>query len=247
MNNEQQKKTSESGDTAMQQQNGLVDQAKHVAAVVADKVGEQVSHGIEEKRDAAVQKIGGVAEAVRWGSKMLKDVGPLGQVSEKAADGIEDVASFFDNKQVGDLVRDVERFARREPAIFLGAAFAIGLIGGRFLKSSGHRSSANFGDGRMRAGYGRRDERYDDIDGSYDDYDIETYAAPPSTQRTGSTQATMRTTQPTPVRTQPATGSIKPTPIVNASSPATSSSTKATTHTTTTSGSKPRNNGSAGS
>ena len=34
------------------------------------------------------------------------------------------------------MVTQVEQYARRQPAIFLGGAFALGLLGARFLKSS---------------------------------------------------------------------------------------------------------------
>jgi hypothetical protein len=34
------------------------------------------------------------------------------------------------------LIDDVEDFARREPAVFIGGAIAIGLVAARFLKSS---------------------------------------------------------------------------------------------------------------
>jgi hypothetical protein len=34
------------------------------------------------------------------------------------------------------MIQEVERFARRQPALFLGGAFTLGLIAARFLKSS---------------------------------------------------------------------------------------------------------------
>lgn len=157
---EQMKSTSMDADRP---EEGLVDQAKHVLSTVSDKAMEQVSEGLDTQRDKAVKKIGGLAEAIRWGSGLLKDVGPLGKVSSRAADGIEDVANFFENKQVGDVVRDVERFARREPAMFLGAAFALGLIGGRFLKSSTPRAAGVGGEPRHEAygyGYAHEEEEY---------------------------------------------------------------------------------------
>lgn len=159
MNSEDQKKSSSGTETT--EQEGIVDQAKHVMSVVADKVGDEVNHQIDARRDTAVKKIGGVAQAIRWSSGLLKDVGPLGDVTTKAADGVEGVASFFENKQIGDVVREVERFARREPAIFLGAALAVGLIGGRFLKSSTHGSDV------------AEDDGYDD----HDDVPMGTYRA----------------------------------------------------------------------
>jgi hypothetical protein len=39
-------------------------------------------------------------------------------------------------KDVRELMSDVERFAQRQPTLFLGGAFALGLLGARFLKSS---------------------------------------------------------------------------------------------------------------
>ena len=38
------------------------------------------------------------------------------------------------------MIGDVGDFARREPALFLGGAFVLGLMGGRFMKASKVRS-----------------------------------------------------------------------------------------------------------
>lgn len=148
---------------ATQQDDKIVDQAKqavtHVASNVASQAREQVSSQFDSRKDKAVETIGNVASAIRDTSDKLKGVGPLGDVAGRAADGIESVAEFFEGKQIGDVVRDVERFARREPALFLGAAFALGLIGGSFLKSSAPRRNSGGG----AASYAH--------DGSYDSYD----------------------------------------------------------------------------
>jgi hypothetical protein len=36
-------------------------------------------------------------------------------------------------------MNDAQRLARRQPALFVGGAFAVGLLGARFLKSSAQR------------------------------------------------------------------------------------------------------------
>jgi hypothetical protein len=36
----------------------------------------------------------------------------------------------------GDVVSDLEKMARRQPLVFVGGALVVGLLGGRFLKSS---------------------------------------------------------------------------------------------------------------
>lgn len=153
-------------------QEAVLDQAKHavsnVAAQARDQVTDQLSTQFDSRKDKAVETIGNVADAIRGTSDKLKGVGPLGDVAERAADGIQSVATFFEGKQIGDIVRDVNRFARREPAIFLGAAFAIGLIGGRFLKSSAPRETAS---SQAYAGQGGGTyDRYEaSFDSSYDD------------------------------------------------------------------------------
>lgn len=123
----------------------IVGQAKqavtHIASNVASQARDQVSTQFEAQKDKAVDTMTTVATAMRETSDKLKGVGPLGEAAGRAADGIEKVADFFEGKQIGDVVRDVESFAKREPALFIGAAFALGVLGGRFLKSSAHRTS----------------------------------------------------------------------------------------------------------
>ena len=53
-----------------------------------------------------------------------------------AAQKLEDVAGYFENRNVREMARDLEGFARRNPAVFLGAAFGLGFLAARFLKST---------------------------------------------------------------------------------------------------------------
>jgi hypothetical protein len=55
---------------------------------------------------------------------------------ERAAGGVEQAAGYLREHEVQELVADVEGFARRQPAWFVAGAFALGLLGARFLKSS---------------------------------------------------------------------------------------------------------------
>ena len=153
MNDSEQKKSSDiqgaSGAEPGGKREPIVEQAKHALTNVAGQAREQVNDRIDARKDRAVETMTGVAGAIRETSEKLDGMGPLGDVAGRAAEGIERLARFFEGRQVTDLVRDVERFARREPAIFLGAAFVAGLIGGRFLKSSTRRpESASVGGGR---------------------------------------------------------------------------------------------------
>jgi hypothetical protein len=49
---------------------------------------------------------------------------------------VERWADYVQNTDAREMANRVESFARREPGLFLGGAFALGLVGARFLKSS---------------------------------------------------------------------------------------------------------------
>jgi hypothetical protein len=115
---------------------GIVDQAKQAVENVAGQAKEQVSTQVASRKDKAVETIGGVADALRKTRSNMKEAGPLPAIADQAADTVERIAGYLQSRNLGDLIGEVERFARREPAIFLGSAFAMGLLGGRFLKSS---------------------------------------------------------------------------------------------------------------
>lgn len=245
----------------------IVDQARDALTNVAGQAREQVTHRIDVRKDRAVETISDVAGALRETGEKLDGVGPLGDVAGRAAEGIERLAHFFEGKQVNDIVRDVERFARREPALFLGAAFAAGLIGGRFLKSSARRNEgAGFGAGR-----GLRDEGWEMAtyggDGylaseDLEDYELRRYgAAGVGSSRNGSFRDTLpmepRSTQGASTfgnasssersyasssRVESEGPAIKPTPIVSA---AAANETKATQSENTTAP-MPATQGSAG-
>jgi hypothetical protein len=56
--------------------------------------------------------------------------------SETAAEKLRTAADYFNTHDVNTMYRDVEGIARRNPAVFLGGAFALGFIAARFLRSS---------------------------------------------------------------------------------------------------------------
>jgi hypothetical protein len=119
----------------------LLTDAKNAVGHMAEGAKDQVVTRVEAQKDKAAEKIGSVAGALRAAGEPLAEIGPLPDLAGRAADQIESIAEYVQSRTVGDIVREVERFARREPAIFLGAAFGMGLLAGRFLKSSPRRSA----------------------------------------------------------------------------------------------------------
>jgi hypothetical protein len=112
---------------------GLVDRVK---ASAASQLGAQ--------KDRATDGIGTVADAVRQSSRQLRDQqhDAIAQYIEQAADQLERFATTLKDRNIGDLARDAQDLARRRPALFIGSAFALGLLGARFMKSSNENGHA---------------------------------------------------------------------------------------------------------
>lgn len=134
--------TTASGDVARpagSSGDSLLKEAKQTVGHMAEGAKDQVVTRVESQKDNVADKIGSVAGALRAAGEPLAEMGPLPDLAGAAADKIESIAEYVQSRTIGDLVQEVTTFARREPAIFLGSAFGLGLLAGRFLKSSTRR------------------------------------------------------------------------------------------------------------
>ncbi len=123
--------------------------ARQVASLAQDKAGEQVRSGIDAGKTRAASALHGVAESLLNGSADQQD--GLGQYIRQAGERVQRAADFLDTTDARELSRRTEEYARRQPAIFLGGAFALGLIAARFFKSSHRRDGdAQESDGLRR-------------------------------------------------------------------------------------------------
>ena len=55
---------------------------------------------------------------------------------QRASDQIEKLSKYVDTAELREVVDQVEDYARKHPAIFIGGVFAAGILAARFLKSS---------------------------------------------------------------------------------------------------------------
>lgn len=105
---------------------------------MVDQAKQTVTSQVSDKKDLAADSLGAVADTLRQTGEQLRDqnIGPFVGLASAAADQVETLSAYLRDTNVNDLVRDVEDFARRQPILFLSGAFALGLLGARFLKSS---------------------------------------------------------------------------------------------------------------
>ena len=138
----------------------VMQQTKETAGQVVDQAKDQATSQIESRKDQAVESISSVAQALRQAGNHLRqnEQAPVAQYADKAADRVEQFANQLRGKDVQEIMQDVEMYARRQPAVFLGGAFVVGLLAARFLKSTGNRqedqgTGSNYQGSRSYGGY----------------------------------------------------------------------------------------------
>lgn len=102
------------------------------------RVREQATSQLNTQKNKATDGLGTVASAVRQTTDRLRgdNHDTVARYAEQAADQIERLSERIKDKDIGELLNDAQRLARQRPALFVGGAFAVGLLGARFMKSS---------------------------------------------------------------------------------------------------------------
>lgn len=105
---------------------------------IADRVKQTAAAQLASQKDRGTDALGRVAEAVRLTTQKLREDrhDTIAGYIDQAANRIESWSERLREKDVEELVADMQRFARRQPVVFIGSAFALGLLAARFLKSS---------------------------------------------------------------------------------------------------------------
>jgi hypothetical protein len=113
------------GDRAKQ---GVVDAADHIRGLA------------EDQKSAGAERFKGYAGSIHRAADSLdQDMPMVANFAHKAADEIEHLADSVKDRDLADLVGVVHDYARRQPAIFLGATALAGFLAVRFLSTSAQK------------------------------------------------------------------------------------------------------------
>jgi hypothetical protein len=134
-----------------------VEQARGMAGQLANDVREVAESLLDEQKERALGHVTGVADALRKTAEGLGEHNEMaGRYAEQAAHQVERFAESMRDRSLGDLVADIDDFARRQPTMFLVGAVAIGFVVGRFMAASADRNRADWEGDRARVGGPRR-------------------------------------------------------------------------------------------
>ena len=124
--------------------------AKDQAGEMWDSAKQSARSTLSEQQKSAASGIGEFAGALRNAAKQM-DGGQspaTARFANQAADALERMSGTLRSKDLDSMLRETERFARAQPALFIGAAAVAGFLAVRFLKSS---SPDNQGQGEFNA------------------------------------------------------------------------------------------------
>lgn len=130
----------------------VLDKAKDSAGQVYELAADKAATKITEQKSHLSSGLSGVAGGIRQIGQDLRgndEKNPFVDLTAKYGDSlaeqVERLSGYFEDKDLREIYRDVENFARRQPAVFIGAAFVVGVLAARFLKSgSGASAKSHF-------------------------------------------------------------------------------------------------------
>jgi hypothetical protein len=135
--------------SAGEQAKAGLEQTKSTVADTAQQLKDKVTHVsqdlkgrtqsvLEDGKSKVTSSLDGIASALGKTTEELQstELRQIASYGERLQHLTQDFSDYLKNAKAGDLLHDAEALARRQPALFLGGAFALGLVAARFLKSS---------------------------------------------------------------------------------------------------------------
>jgi hypothetical protein len=131
----------DTGREAGQRASQLVERGADIGFQQADRGLDQAASGVES-----------VADSIRRVSTdMMVEQPQIAEFASTAADQAAALAGYLRENDMRQIVGNVESFARRQPLLFIGGAFLIGVAASRFIKAAGGPGQAQ--DAGNRSGY----------------------------------------------------------------------------------------------
>ena len=125
----------------------VTSQVQEKAEELMERAGETARSRVDDGKQQAARELSSVAQALRnCGSDLEHDrTALLAPYINRAAEQVDRFSHYIDTHTPQDIAHNVESFARRNPAVFLGSCFALGMVAARFLKASRPELPAPYG------------------------------------------------------------------------------------------------------
>jgi uncharacterized protein YjbJ (UPF0337 family) len=130
-------KTSEVASSAAETLKAQAEEVADQAREIASDAGEKVRAAVANQKSAGAEYLSSIGNSMRRASFEFDGQLPqAGQYIRSAAEQVERLSEAVRNRELSQLVSDVQDFARKQPVAFFGAAALAGFAVVRFLKSA---------------------------------------------------------------------------------------------------------------
>ena len=102
------------------------------------KVERKAEMAASRQKERAANRLGDMSDALRSTSDTLRSENEdaVANYVDTAADQVARFSGYLRDREVGQMLDEARGFARRDPALFLGGAALLGMLGARFMRSS---------------------------------------------------------------------------------------------------------------
>jgi hypothetical protein len=113
------------------------DQFKRTASDTVSGLGDHLRQIMDQQVEAGAAMVGTVASSLHTAAGELDQQSPqVGKLTHLAADRLDQAATQLKDKTAKDLLRSVNDFTRRQPALVFGAAALAGFLALRLFKTA---------------------------------------------------------------------------------------------------------------
>lgn len=131
-----------------------VSQAQEQAVKIVSQAREQVTANVKSQtaRGATIATV--LSSTLQDAGSQLREQNEAGIASylDQAAGQVEQIGSMLENQEYSQLIGTVQGLAQRQPVLFFAAAVAVGVVGARFLRSSGSQGTSSQGASQYQRG-----------------------------------------------------------------------------------------------
>jgi hypothetical protein len=116
----------------------LADQVQQSASEMTEQAKQTATSQIAVRKDQAAQGLSAVSSSMRQMGDNLRQndqTSGYAQYVDQAAEQVDRFSGYLQDRDPRQIMSEAENWARRNPALVLGGAFALGLLASRFLKS----------------------------------------------------------------------------------------------------------------
>jgi hypothetical protein len=135
-----------------------LEEMRTVAGQIVDEIRDAAETLLEEQKQRAADAVHSVADALQRTAQTLdRENMPIAHYATRAAERIDEFSERFRQRRWSDLTAEAEGFARRQPALFLAGAVAMGFVFGRVMASSAGSDGGRIAYAGNRPDVGRSD------------------------------------------------------------------------------------------